>query len=476
MKSIVVASAFILAASAAAVPFTEKSSNIVRRMERPVEVHAPFPFQRNSENKNHATTERKAASNDKPSHTADGSVTVNNRPQRRDNATTTDESTPTSSGAPETTMSGDLRRRDNTTVTEEPTSTSSGAPEPTMSGDLRRRDNATTTNEPSPTASEAPEASNSTMSDNLRRRDNATSTDEAPEDPEARNSTMTEGPADKNSTSSDLRRRDSPTDTQILQYALTLEHLEKAFYDGALAKFNQHAFVKAGLPKFARQRFEQIAEHEATHVEFLTAALGSDAVEACNYNFPYHDPKSFAALSMVLEGVGVSAYLGAAQFIQDKTYLTAAGSILTTESRHAAWVASAVNQVSPWSGAFDIPLDFVQVYSLAALFITDCPSTNPELFKPFPTLEVENKHYNAGDYITLKFNATSANGQPTFLAIFSSDNMPEFIAIENNKAKLPKDLEGTSYGVVTTSNSSVTDQNTVAGVAIFELYSNSHHH
>lgn len=67
----------------------------------------------------------------------------------------------------------------------------------------------------------------------------------------------------------------------------------------------------------------------------------------------------------MIEGVGVSAYLGAAAYITSKAYLTDAASILTTEARHAGWIASAVNKGPAWSDAFDIPLDFNSVFSIA---------------------------------------------------------------------------------------------------------------
>jgi hypothetical protein len=77
------------------------------------------------------------------------------------------------------------------------------------------------------------------------------------------------------------------TDSHVLNYALTLEHLENAFYSGALAQFNEKAFQDAGLPSEAHARFSQVALHEATHVIALRAALallGAQATQPCKYN------------------------------------------------------------------------------------------------------------------------------------------------------------------------------------------------
>lgn len=59
--------------------------------------------------------------------------------------------------------------------------------------------------------------------------------------------------------------------------------------------------------------------------------MGSAATKPCEYSFPVKSVNDFVAIAQVLEGVGVTAYLGAAQFLHTPAYLTAAGSILTTE-------------------------------------------------------------------------------------------------------------------------------------------------
>ena len=75
-------------------------------------------------------------------------------------------------------------------------------------------------------------------------------------------------------------------DVDILNFALTLEHLENAYYQQGLSKYSEQDFLDAGLPQWARGRFQQVAAHEKTHVEFLTTAInaaGAHPVEPCEY-------------------------------------------------------------------------------------------------------------------------------------------------------------------------------------------------
>lgn len=260
------------------------------------------------------------------------------------------------------------------------------------------------------------------------------------------------------------------TDDDILQYALTLEHLEAAFYKEALEKFNDTSFASGGEE---RALFEQIAGHEATHVTILQSILGDKATKPCTYNFPYNDVQGFKSLAQVLEGVGVSAYLGAAQFLTSKELLTAAGSILTTEARHAAWLAT-TNARDPWGGPFDTPLAFSQIFSLAAPFITSCPDTNPKLpVKAFPALTLaspDNGNLLPGANVTLTVPQTlSADTNAPLHAAFLTGTSVVFAPyVANQSLTLPPGINstGTVYVVLTSSNTTATDDTTVAGPAV----------
>jgi hypothetical protein len=158
-------------------------------------------------------------------------------------------------------------------------------------------------------------------------------------------------------------------DRAILNYALTLEYLEAAFYNEALAKGKG---FDAATQAFA----ETVALHENTHVTALKKtirAFGGTPVREPTFDFKGTTEKedTFLATSLVLENTGVHAYLGQAPRLLSKKLLAAAGSIVTVEARHAAAVAILVNgkdayrsggdkSITP-QGSFDTPLSRKQV-------------------------------------------------------------------------------------------------------------------
>lgn len=114
-----------------------------------------------------------------------------------------------------------------------------------------------------------------------------------------------------------------------------------------------------------------IRKHENDHVTFIKNALGSAARP--KPTFQGLTPESYGAflrLSQTFENTGVSAYLGAAPAIFDRTKLASAGTIATIEARHAGVLNVGLQDpISPGDASFDTPLTAAQVASAVSPFI-----------------------------------------------------------------------------------------------------------
>jgi rubrerythrin len=142
-------------------------------------------------------------------------------------------------------------------------------------------------------------------------------------------------------------------DVAILNYALTLEYLEAAFYTKA-----EQTDFGGELGLFAKV----VGAHERAHVAALKKALGSAAVKKPKFDFKgtTKNAEKFLATALVLETTGVSAYAGQAPRVKSDKVLSAALAIHAVEARHSAWA----RQMAGAKGAplaFDKPLTMKQV-------------------------------------------------------------------------------------------------------------------
>ena len=140
------------------------------------------------------------------------------------------------------------------------------------------------------------------------------------------------------------------SDTDVLNFALTLEYLEAGFYAAALKQ------VK-GMSADTRKLAKQIADDEAAHVSALRSAIkgaGAKPVAQPKVDFgqAFSSEASFLKTANTFEDTGVSAYNGAAPMISSKDVLAAAGSIVQVEARHASLIRLA-RAKPPAPAAFD---------------------------------------------------------------------------------------------------------------------------
>lgn len=164
-------------------------------------------------------------------------------------------------------------------------------------------------------------------------------------------------------------------DIGILNYAYALEQLEAAFYAEVM---------KGGY--FANASAEEktilgdLEKHERAHREFFKAALGTKAITSLEVDFSaidFSSRNSVLGAAKTFEDLGVAAYNGAGQFLENVDFLLVAGKIVSVEARHAAAIRDLINPNSVDFAGDDIidgnglerTLNFEQVLTAASAFV-----------------------------------------------------------------------------------------------------------
>src|SRR5215210_1256738 len=128
-------------------------------------------------------------------------------------------------------------------------------------------------------------------------------------------------------------------DLEIVQYALTLEHLETDFYN---------TVIDAGVitDKALAETAKLIRDNEQEHVDALTGTVkklgGKPQRPKTNFDAVIDGgPEMVLETAATVENLGAAAYLGQAGRIKSKEILAAALAIHSVEGRHAAALNSA---------------------------------------------------------------------------------------------------------------------------------------
>ena len=153
-------------------------------------------------------------------------------------------------------------------------------------------------------------------------------------------------------------------DIAILNYALTLEYLEREFYAKVVASGLFSGKVGSLIKGFGSQ--------EATHVEALKGAvskMGGTPAANPKGKFPITSATQVAGLAYTVENLGASAYLGQAGNIQSPEVLATALAIHSVEARHAAVLGTLVKKSLTPDGAFAKPADMSMVLAAVKPFL-----------------------------------------------------------------------------------------------------------
>jgi rubrerythrin len=187
----------------------------------------------------------------------------------------------------------------------------------------------------------------------------------------------------------------TPSDVDLLNYALTLENIEAAFYVQGLTKLTAGDFAASSLlgalgssvSSKVVDYLKIIRDDEVAHVSTITTvikALGGTPVPACpSYNFTYTTADDFLRLAVTLEETGVAAYDGAIALIKTAELRTAAATIATVEARHAGYLNLLAGNI-PFPNPFDPTKTQAEITTIITPFLSTGCLLPPVVTPPVP--------------------------------------------------------------------------------------------
>jgi hypothetical protein len=160
-------------------------------------------------------------------------------------------------------------------------------------------------------------------------------------------------------------------DADILNYALTLEYVQAAFYT--------EAERNRALSARSKKAVKVLGAVERAHVDALRNQLGKKAVKRPTFNFRgvTESERPFLRTAVAFEDLAVEAYKGQAPLISSRAVLMAAVGIHSVEARHAAWMRHLFG-ITPAARPFDNAASRPKVLRIVAAtgFITSQPRTD----------------------------------------------------------------------------------------------------
>jgi len=251
-------------------------------------------------------------------------------------------------------------------------------------------------------------------------------------------------------------------DVAILQNLLAIEQASSSFYKRAYGYFVAEDWTDLGVLKTIMDRQASWANEDASHVASLSKAVsaaGGNPASPCSYSFNYVHAPQFLAISRSLDGVAVSAYIGAVGALGSADARTLAASILANKARRQA-LSTEMFGFSSIPTATDPALDLAQASSALSAYISSCPSGVAK----FGSLSVTSDPTKLGPGKSIAVKGKLG----AFLHVVSSSGDTAVPLSSSGSATLPGGIAGRVY-LFTSDSKTLTDDNTNAGPAVVDL-------